>query len=330
MKGVAWSGPLVTAAAIAPAVAASDTPGGLADPLGLLTPTGSPSTAPTATPTPTPTGVAPATCSSGRYQLRWSGIYGAIAVSQFSTDVLNGATPRNTSGTKINRSSVTVTPTDLTCLNPDFTVTATTTRYGVAFDSYTCVPGWSYATLEPGSQCNGLATTNSKWKDGANLIQQIGAPGGGPIAGTTEGIALGWNSWQGATNRSSWTFTFNQPVYNLTFNLYMFDWANTTLTLQTTNTGNREVGYISPAPTSFSQGSQVGGSGTAGDPWRAVYPTGDPGGYSDPTGGITDIHYAGATTSFTITAWSEDTLHRTSENIFLSNLYFDCPMCPPA
>lgn len=302
-----------------------------------------------------------AACVGGAAQLAWNADNTTMTtVSQFP-DALQGATPLATDGRLINRRKVTATPTNLvSCTNPDLTLSIDTSRQGHAFDSYTCVPGWDYLTQDPTNTCatiQGAVTggsggyqktivnpadplwANSQWRDGANLRDLLQAPNGDPnVAGTPEGFALGWNSYNnggtsgsggtGWNNRTVWTFTFSQAVTNLKFNLYDIDYANfvNNPSGDTSNTGVRELVYFDAGgtmPTSTgTRGSNVTGSGTYADPWKPVANGNLTA--NDPTAGITGITFANVT-QFKIVAWSDDTAHRTSENIFLSNLSFDCP-----
>ena len=307
-----------------------------------------------------------ASCVNGKTTLQWADAVTNISVSSQAPDEVQGATPHAADGRLINRDTITATPIDLiSCATPGpLTLTVDTTRYGNAFDSYTCVPGWDYRAQDPTSNCaaaqpttgplgNGLSGVPTGymypsvfntadpawsqswtvggvplgrvWKDGANLMPQDGSPDGTPsIAGTRYGLALGWNDLStgsgvtgGYSNRTEWTFTFNRPVTNLSFNLFDFDYNNPT------SSGNREVAYITPGPTSYgTAGANVGGQGTQAQPWRAV----NSGNLTahDASGGVTGITYASVTT-FTIVAYSSDTAHRSPENLFLSDLAFDCP-----
>lgn len=326
--GAAWSVPVVAIAAAAPAMAVSTS-----------------------------------WCPTGRFTLRWNAAYAdSWAITQFGTDAWQGATPYSGgtvgSGYKINRKTLAWTPLDTAhCANAadNLKLTVDTARVGTSFDSYTCVPGFNYtaARLAVGGvhvhQCEATQSPNStpnpipvNWRDGSNLVWQIGAPdGSGNIAGTPEALDLGWNNSQiGAktwdatatgvpvpapANYSTWTFTFNKPVTNLQFNVYALDWHNMVQTLQSTGTGPRELVSISPAPASVTKGANVTGSGTAADPWIGTKE--GAAAYNDAASGLVAVKYAGPITSFTITGYSNDWEARTSENIFVSNMTMDCPAC---
>ncbi|MBP6995002.1 MAG: hypothetical protein KBB39_02555 [Phycicoccus sp.] len=276
----------------------------------------------------------------------------SVSVTSQGFDSLqNNSNPTALSGRTINRLGVNAVPLGLmACTQPDFNLSVTTTRYGHAFDSYTCVPGFAY----PASQTCGnpgaggyapQSLTKSQWRDGANLSPvsgydtpgQLPAPG---VAGTAFGLSLGWNNYApggtgaytgtssvGYLNRSEWTFTFSQAVTDLYFNLYDIDYRNSLASGGGSGTGAREyVAFSSSAgtlPTSFgTRGASVAGSGTIATPWVSTL-NGDAS-RNAAASGITNIYFSTVTT-FTIVAWSEDTTYRTSENIFMSDLKFKCP-----
>lgn len=325
--GAAWAAPVIALGAAAPAQAV--TPGACDPATGTVKLLWDIFSAPTQSPTPESTI--------------------ALSVDAQASDAQQGSNPTALSGRLINRTQITAIPLSLIyCTNPDLALTVSTERFGNAFDSYTCVPG---ATYPAGSQCAQapaapMDLTKSQWRDGANLSAvsgydtpgQLPAPG---VAGTQYGLVLGWNNYApggtgsfsgtagtgsvGWQNRSVWTFTFNQPVVNLYFNLYDFDWRNNNSAGGATNSGVREYAYFDNSatmPTSFSQGGSVNGAGTAASPWWPATTT--EASRNASAAGISSIYFPSVTT-FKIVAWSEDTTYRTSENLFISDMTFKCP-----
>ena len=152
---------------------------------------------------------------------------------------------------------------------------------------------WDTTTLSGGAVTVGTTTMRvTRAGSGSGTANDLTVRSG-PMGGVNERFLQLERATPAKTTSATYTFTFSQPVSNLTFSVYDID--------ATIGSGWIDGVSFSSGFSATSTGATLTGTGTAASPFQPSQPatTGNLSG-SDARGNVT-VSYAGPLTSFTIT-----------------------------